>query len=172
MMNSHLTAISRKKLPVPVRWLLSQGMIHGHVLDYGCGKCKQLNDKYIGGTPGVSSITSYDPHWHPAPFSQPGQYPISYPQHSDWGTYDVILCTYVLCTVKEQEEKSILGRIQSLLRPNGVAYITVRNDEPRGGYGVSSKKTFQRKAEISFLYELRKVHQYRIYLLTPGNKLA
>lgn len=171
-MRSHLTAIFRKALPVPVRWLLSQNMIHGNVLDYGCGKCKELNDKYIGGVPGVLSVVNYDPHWHPAPFSPLGQYPINYPKHSDWGAYDVVLCTYVLCTVEEREQKPILKRIRSLLRPNGVAYITVRNDEPKQGYGVSSKGTFQRKVELPFLYELRKTYQYRIYLLTPGNKLT
>lgn len=171
-MNSHLTAIARTALPLPVRWLLSQGMIHGRVLDYGCGKCKSLNDTVLAKHPGVESVCSYDPHWHPASFSPVGQYPINYPKHSDWGTYDVILCTYVLCTVEEREQKTILRRVRSLLLPNGVAYITVRNDEPKQGYGISSKGTFQRRVELPFLYELRETHQYRIFLLTPGNKLT
>jgi hypothetical protein len=34
--NSHLTAITRKALPVPVRWSLQLGnAIQVHVLDYG-----------------------------------------------------------------------------------------------------------------------------------------
>lgn len=153
-MNSHLTAIARKALPVPVRWLLSQGMIHGHVLDFGCGKCKEFNDELPVTHPGIFCVDSYDPFYAPELFDT-----MAFPKMR----WDVILCTYVLCTLKEEEQKPILKRIRSLLRPDGVAYITVRNDEPKGGYGVSSKGTFQRKVELPFLYELRKTHQYRIY---------
>ena len=159
--NSHLTAISRKALPVPVRWLLHNEMIHGHVLDYGCGKCKELNDTVLVKQSGVLSVTSYDPYHFPIPPIQPNDL--------GEGWYDVILCTYVLCTLPEDKERSILKNIKKLLRPNGVAFITVRNDEPRGGYGMSSKGTFQRKVVIPHLYELRRCHQYRIYLLTPKN---
>lgn len=170
-MNSHLTAMSRTTLPVPVRWLLSQGMVHGRILDYGCGKCKALNNKMLD-FPNVEGVVSYDPHWHPAPFSPAGKYPIQYPSLSDFGLYDVILCTYVLCTVDEHTQTAILSAIKEMLKPNGVGFISVRNDRPRGGWGVSSKGTLQRKVELDFLYELRRVTQYRIYLLTRESKLG
>ena len=34
---SRLTAISRKNLSVPVRWLKKSGLLKGRMLDYGCG---------------------------------------------------------------------------------------------------------------------------------------
>jgi hypothetical protein len=157
--NSQLTAITRAALPVPVRWMLSQGMVHGHVLDYGCGKCKHLNDTLLATMPLVKSVTSYDPFYHPKLDT------------SQRGKWDVVLCTYVLCTLPIEEERKILKTIQSLLLPNGVAYISVRNDEPVNGYGVSSKGTFQRKVEIPYLYALRKHSQYKIYLLTSSSEL-
>lgn len=160
-MNSHLTAISRKVLPVPVRWLLSNGLLHGHLLDYGCGKCAEINAQVLNTAPGVSSVTSYDPYYAPDALNN---------SHRD--RFDVVLCTYVLCTLPQEMEPLVLKAVQKRLLPNGVAYITVRNDVPKGGYGVSSKGTFQRKVEMPYLYELRKCHQYRIYLLTPDFHLV
>jgi hypothetical protein len=152
-----LTAISRKDLPNPVKWLLANRLIHGIVLDYGCGRCKPFNDLLPVQYPEIKSINSYDPYYSPDDIILP---------HGGEGWYDVVLCTYVLCTLPEKDEKKILKSIKTLIRPNGVAYITVRNDEPKQGYGVSSKGTFQRRVELPYLYEFRKCHQYRIYLLT------
>lgn len=166
-MNSHRTAIARKALPVPVRWLLSQGMIHGHVLDYGCGKCAEINKRILrnwgSGTfyPEIKSVTSYDPYYAPNAIKESGRV-----------MWDVVLCTYVLCTLPAEEEPNILKTVKNLLLPNGVAYITVRADEPRQGYGKSSKGTFQRKVEMPYLYELRATRQYRIYLLTSSTVLV
>jgi len=161
-MNSHLTAISRKTLPVPTRWLLSQGMIHGHVLDYGCGRCAEINQTMLRWRlPEVKSVTSYDPHYEPLAFAV-----------SPRLKWDVIICNYVLCTLPQKQELEVLWEIQRRLTKQGVAYITVRNDMPRNGYGVSSKGTFQRKVELPFLSLLRECRQYRIYLLTSESNLV
>lgn len=161
--NSHKTAISRKSLPTPVRWLLDNGLVKGSVLDYGCGKCKEINNEFLSKHPQVKSVYSFDPHFSP---SLP-------PQSSNFeeGWYDVIICTYVLCTLPESEDKNILRDIQKRLKPNGVAYITVRTDEPDNGYGFSSRGTFQRKVELPYLEQVRKCNQYRIYRLTPQTNL-
>lgn len=153
--NSHRTAIARSALPVPTRWLLSQGMIHGHVLDYGCGKCAEVNARILNTAPGVGSVISYDPFYAPDAL-----------ERSARERFDVVLCNYVLCTLPQTEEPKVLKAIQKHLLPNGVAYISVRNDTPRGGYGESSKGTFQRRVILPYLYQLRECTQYRIYLLT------
>jgi len=159
-MNSHKTAIARSALPVPTRWLLAQGMIHGHVLDYGCGKCKEVNDSVLATAPGVQSVLSYDPYFHPDAV-----------RNSARERFDVVLCNYVLCTLPIEAEKGVLKGLQDHLLPNGVAYVSVRNDVPKGGYGVSSKGTYQRKVTLPYLYQLRETTQYRIYLLTRDFKL-
>ena len=162
MNKSHLTAVVRKEHPVPVRWLLNAGMVHGRVLDFGCGKCKQINDWLPAHYPKISSVTSYDPHYYPDTLVQP----------SLVTSFDVVLCTYVLCVVKPEEQLDILRSVRNLLNDNGVAYITVRNDKPKWGYGTSTRGTFQRYVELPFLYELRKTRTYRIYLLTADTKLV
>lgn len=149
--NFHLTAVARNALPLPVRWLLHNGLIHGHVLDYGCGRCAELN-KALFVSSKITSLANWDPHYAPSTILHTGG-------------YDVVLCTYVLCVLPKYKEREILSNIRRYIAPNGVAYVTVRNDEPRGGYGLSSKGTFQRKVELD-LFELRRCHQYRIYLLT------
>lgn len=153
-MNSHKTAMVRKALPVPVRWLLSQDMMNGNILDYGCGKCAEINQTMLR-WPKIKSVTSYDPFYEPDALNKSAR-----------ERFDVVLCTYVLCTLIADYEPLVLKAVQSHLLPNGVAYITVRADEPRQGYGPSSNGTFQRKVEMPYLYRLRETSRYRIYLLT------
>lgn len=153
---SYLTAITRKDLPNPVKWLLANQLIHGNVLDYGCGKCKELNNYHFARQSEVKHIDSYDPYYSPDDIIRP---------HGGEGWYDVVLCTYVLCTLPEKDEKKVLKDIKPLLRPNGVAYITVRNDEPKQGWGESSRGTYQRNVELPSLYLFKQCCQYKIYLM-------
>ena len=147
--NSHRTAIARSTLPVPTRWLLSQGLLVGKVMDYGCGKCASVNPP---------DWFNYDPYYQP--------------NFITGARYDTIVCNYVLCTLPKSEEKKTLQHIQSRLRLNGVAYISVRNDVPRGGYGKSSKGTYQRKVTLPYLTLVRKTTQYKIYQLTKDDSLV
>lgn len=152
---SHRTAITRKALPAPTRWLMSHiPVLMGAdektlILDYGCGKCGPVNPK---------TWDNYDPHFRP---------------WSCWhkSRYDVIICNYVLCTLPEDEHLPVLLDIQKRLKKHGLAYITVRNDKPRQGWGLSSKGTYQGKVELPFAL-LYKNSQFRIYLLTKDTKLV
>jgi len=157
---SYLTAITRKSLPVPVRWLILRGdLIYGDVLDYGCGKCAEINNQTFGRMEGVESITNYDPYYAPVV--------------DDNKSYDTILCTYVLCALPKKAELPILRNIQSLLKlkPGGMAFISVRNDKPKNGHGYSSRGTFQRWVEIPYLRVLHKDSQARIYILTRHSEI-
>lgn len=151
---SHLTAIARRKLPMPVRWLMQHGHVMDHAfiptLDFGCGKCASVNPK---------SWTNYDPHYCPDTIA-------------DGQRFNIILCTYVLCVLPEPERKKVLKKIQYLLSEHGLAYVSVRNDKPKQGWGCSSKGTYQgrvRKLTLPLLYENS---QFRIYLLTKKTKLV
>lgn len=119
MSKAHLTAIARKKASVPVRRLVSDGRIVGRTLDYGCGRGK--DSEYIG-------CDGYDPHYRP-------ERPI--------GTFETIVCNYVLNVIEaESERAAVLRDIQSLLTDNGRAYITVRNDKGALN-GYTSRGTWQ-----------------------------
>jgi SAM-dependent methyltransferase len=153
-MKSHLTAIPRKDFPTPVRWLLENGYLFGDVLDYGCGRCEEINTTLPKLDPYITSVASYDPSYAPMQF-YPGR------------KFDVILCIYVLCVLDQSEERAVLDKIRGLLKDVGVAYIAVRTDKPKWGWGVSKKGTIQRKVELD-LPVIRKTSRYQIFVLTPS----
>ena len=144
---SYLTAISRKSLPVPTRWLERKGLIRGRVLDFGCGKCAPINP---------IDWDNYDPHHYPCVIV---------------GGYDTIICNYVLCTLPGKERMGVLKEIQFYLKSDGIAYITVRNDRPKSGWGVSSKGTYQGRVRKLPLRQIHECSQFRVYILTPEDKL-
>ena len=148
---SHLTAISRKTLPVPTRWLMKAGLMVGTVMDYGCGKCASVNPpKWI----------NHDPYYHAIDLDRLR------------GSFSTIICVYVLCTLPDAERKPVLADIQSLLTDDGVAYIAVRNDKPKQGWGLSSRGTYQGRVRKIVLPLLYKNAQFRIYKLTKTTNLG
>lgn len=162
-MKPHLTAITRKQLPVPVQWLLGQNLIHGNVLDFGCGKCKPLNDLYIRSLSSVKRMDSYDPYYEPNTIKLP---------ENHLALYDVIICTYVLCVLPVEQETEILMQLQRYLRSNGAGYISVRNDKPKNGYGLTVKKTLQRQVILPTLPIIHQARGYNIHFLTKTSVIG
>ena len=109
--NTFKTAITRNRPSLPARYLKSQGLLKGKMLDYGCGK--GLDAKCY-------DMDKYDPYYAP--------------KRNQRGKYDIITCTYVLCVLSKSKQKMVIENIRNLLRKNGVAYISVRRDlkEPKG----------------------------------------
>jgi len=105
MMNQpERTAIERKKLSAPMKFLEEEGYLDGRTLDYGCGR---------GFDAGELGLEAFDPNF----FS-------GVPE----GKFDTITCNYVLNVVTEEEAFGIVQDIESRLAPGGHAYITVRRD--------------------------------------------
>lgn len=133
---------------------MAQGFVSNHptiaTLDFGCGKCRSVNP---------STWDNYDPHYEPDGVPEGKR-------------YNVILCTYVLCVLPEAERKKVLKKIRFLLSEHGWAYITVRNDKPRWGWGTSKRGTYQGRVQKLDLPLVHKTSQYRIYLLTKKPKLV
>lgn len=108
MVIGYKTAISRHKPSAPMKYLYSQKLFKGKVLDYGCGKGFDAN---------YYKLDRYDPYY--------------YPTAASWfkpGKYNTITCNYVLNVVSPDEIPRILQSIKALLAPKGTAYITVRRD--------------------------------------------
>lgn len=147
---SHLTAIVRKELPSPVKWILKTQTSFGKVLDFGCGKCAPINPP---------DWDNYDPYYNPNGIKQK--------------KYDTVFCTYVLCTLKKEDREKVLREIESLLKPRiGVAYISVRNDKPKQGWGFSRRNTYQgRTTELDKKLQLiHSTSQFRIYCLHRSSR--
>jgi SAM-dependent methyltransferase len=137
---AHKTAISRKagSVSAPYKYLASKDLIQGRVLDYGCGKGLDA-DKL--------SIEKFDPHYFP---------------QKPTGQYDTIICNYVLNVVKPKRGREVLAKIKRLLKPGGVAYITVRADVKEDGFRKGG--TYQRDVKLK-LPLVKKTGWYRMYKL-------
>ena len=143
--NSYKTAIKRKGLPNPTRWLLYQGLLKGTVLDYGCGKCHEINNQHF-------VADGYDSYYRPEILIK---------------RYDTIICNFVLNTIESIFERvAIVQRIRKLLSSNGVAYVSVRNDKKKLN-GFTSRGTWQGYV-IPAGELIKEVPSYRIYRLTKS----
>lgn len=158
---SYLTAIPRKALPLPTRWLLKKKYVYRvnneiaaltmpTVLDFGCGKCKGVNPR---------GWFNYDPHYRPWDLSISKDF------------FDVVICNYVLCVLPRKQRLEVLNSIRGLLNNEGTAYISVRNDKPRQGWGKSSKGTYQGRVQNLDLPLLYECANFRIYTLTKATIL-
>jgi diadenosine tetraphosphate (Ap4A) HIT family hydrolase len=131
---SHLTAIDRLKLSSPVQFLLTQNLLTGRILDFGCGlghDVKFLQQKDL-------DITGYDPYYFP-----------TYPD----GKFDSIVCCYVLNVLMPEIQADVLMNIAHLLKPGGKAYYAVRRDLKKEGFRehyVHKKPTYQCTVKLPF----------------------
>lgn len=123
MSKSHLTAMSRKKLSGPMKWLVDHGLIDEtvHGLDYGCGK--GFDADFLG-------LDGWDPH------HRSDTKGLSF-------AYDIVTCHYVLNVIEDPEEREETEvKIIGHLKPGGVAYVSVRNDT-NALNGCTSRGTWQ-----------------------------
>lgn len=104
---SYLTAIKRTKMSQPTRVLLQNNLLKENILDFGCGYGKDVEELNKIGL----NTVGYDKYYQPV-----------LPKDK----FNTIICQFVLNTVDEKEQESIIKQIKSLLKQNGKAYITVR----------------------------------------------
>jgi len=137
---SYRTAISRKTLSTPMRFLQGQARLFGRMLDYGCGK---------GDDADRLGMDKYDPHFFP---------------EFKGGPYEVVTCNYVLNVRAEPEVRDdVEEKVIGLLVPGGDAYIAVRNDKKLLN-GETSRGTWQGWVEPSNRWTLiKKSAQFRMY---------
>jgi hypothetical protein len=141
MNNAYKTALKRTSLSKPIKELINQNLIpdNASVLDYGCGK---------GFDADTLGFDKYDPHF----FKRlPDRH------------YEIIICSYVLNVIDEQEADKVLNNIKELLMPSGVAYITVRRDIKNEGF--TKIGTYQRNVLLS-LPIVKQCGGFCIYKLT------
>ena len=140
---AHLTAIKRKSLSLPCKYLVEENhfFTKGRVLDYGCGR---------GFDADSLGADKYDPHYFPT---------------RPTGKYNLIYCNYVLNVIADPAERlKVIEDIRSFLAPNSVAYISVRNDRQKLN-GNTKSGTWQGYVELDLPLE-KKCAGYVMYRLT------
>ncbi|AFZ03136.1 bifunctional class I SAM-dependent methyltransferase/HIT family protein [Calothrix sp. PCC 6303] len=149
---SHLTAIERINLSLPIQFLLENNLLKGEILDFGCGfgnDVKLLQKKGF-------KINGYDPHYFP-----------DYPENK----FDTIVCCYVLNVLFTEQQSNVLMAISHLLKPGGKAYYAVRRDIKKEGFRehyVHKKPTYQCIVKLPFK-SLKLEENYEIYEYTHYN---
>ena len=113
--NPHLTAIERSSVSFPTRWLKQQNLLHGEILDFGCGFGVDTDQLRLQGF----DIIGYDNYYRP-----------DYPQKR----FDTIICNYVLNVLEPNVQAEVLMSVSELLKPTGKAYFAVRRDLKSEGF--------------------------------------
>lgn len=150
MHNGHLTAITRKTLSTPARYLYAQNLLVGSVLDYGCGRGSDVQ-LLRGLLP--AQVEGFDPYHRP-------EMPV--------GLFHTITCNFVLNVIPDEaERRGVVSAIQAKLADNGVAYISVRNDK-RALNGWTAKGTWQGYVELPFEV-VSKTAGYVMYRVTKNS---
>lgn len=131
---SHLTAKQRDTPSLPIRMLHDRKLIQGRVLDYGCGYGQDVRFLQAKGF----DAHGYDPYYFP---------------DSQAGTFDTIVCFYVLNVLFPDEQTEVLMNISRLLKPTGRAYFSVRRDISRDGFRthqLHGKLVYQCDVQLPF----------------------
>ena len=147
--NSHLTVKERNKPSLPVKALYERELIHGSVLDFGCGLGIDISFLQEKGF----AVTGFDPHYKP-----------NYPK----AKFDTIICNYVLNVLLPEEQSHVLMAISELLKPGGKAFFSVRRDIKRNGFLYNPKqkaKTYQCNVKLPYKSIFRtencEIYQYQ-----------
>ena len=155
--NSKKTAMTRKKLSAPMRYLLDYGFFprgatdqNKEFLDYGCGK---------GFDADFCGFAKYDPHFFPDKMLI---------QSKSW---DIVVCNYVLNTLPTMTDvHSVIWDIQAHLKEDGVAYISVRNDK-KNLNGETKIGTWQQYVSLDAPI-VHKTSGYALYKITKQDTLT
>ena len=129
------TAMTRKKVSAPTKFLIDTKLLKGDVIDYGCGKGYDCN--YL-------KCDGYDPYYRD----------VTIKDH-----YDTGICHYVLNVVDPKKQKEVLKNLQKL---TDIAYVTVRRDLPPEG--KEGKGCWQYYVELNAPIVHKETH-YVIYKL-------
>jgi len=139
----HKTATKRNKPSAPAKWIFKNiGFATYDTLDYGCGRGDDV--EYFG-------IRGWDPNGDHNTLNANDK-------------FETIFCTYVLNVIPtEEERKKVILDIQWHLRPDGIAYLTVRNDK-KNLNGWTKRGTYQTFVDLP-LPIVHKTGGYIIYRL-------
>lgn len=162
-MYSERTAISRSKPSRPLKAALHMGAIKGRVLDFGCGKGKDIEELERLGY----KVKGYDPNFRPKKVT---------------GRFQTVLMTYVVNVLQVKERDAAIQKAWGYVKKGGRLVVTARSEREilaiaekgnwkKVSWGFrTSKGTFQRGYNLCQLHRvLRKLHSIRNMQIGPVN---
>jgi ATP adenylyltransferase len=151
-MPAHLTAIARKTPSAPMKWLVGEFAFGSTdaILDYGCGRGKDVEWMKEHDF----NIIGYDPYYNPHTLANCIQ-----------NCFDIITCNFVLNVIdSSQAREGVIHHIKGLLKPQGVAYISIRADKKKLN-GYTKRGTFQTYVDILPSHGFTLIHKTGSYEL-------
>jgi len=136
---SYKTAIKRKRLSLPAKFLSSQNLLKGRTIDFGCGK------GYDSDTLGLEQ---YDPYYSPI---MPAK------------KFNTVMSNYVANVLTNEETTTYLNDIRTILKSGGKAYIAIRDDIKIEGWRKLG--TFQKNRKLDLPVLKRRKRAFCIYVL-------
>jgi DNA phosphorothioation-associated putative methyltransferase len=136
-MNSANTAMKRNKPSRPLKYLLTNNLVVGTVLDYGCGRgddVDHLKHQF--------EVHGYDPNFQTAK-----------PKKSD-----TVLCTFVLNVLEKKDRQEVIEKVRRLAKKRAIFAVRSHRDGITGtpykdGF-MTRKGTFQKPFSQADLQEL------------------
>ena len=147
------TAIRRRTLSAPVKWLLDNRRLQGFVLDYGCGLGQDVD--ILNGSHCFNTVHGWDPVHKP---------------DIEPSLYNTVYCNYVLNVLDSTFEMAevINNCLAKLLGPNDFAYFAVRNRIP-DLRGPTSKGTYQ--CHVRNIKALKKLYSNGSFIIYRGRSV-
>lgn len=138
-MTNHILQLSKEqKCHNQQECYFKKKLLKENILDFGCGYGKDVEELNKIGL----NTVGYDKYYQPV-----------FPKDK----FNTIICQFVLNTVDEKEQESIIKQIKSLLKQNGKAYITVRR-------GLKENNNKQRNVILPFKSIIKATrYRYEIY---------
>ena len=132
-------AVKRQTVSFGADWLVDQGLVKGHVLDYGCG---------FGFDADHFGWNAFDPY---------------YRQQMPEGPFDTIICNHVLNMLTRASRLAAIEDIRTLLKATGIVWLIVPRNIPRSGK-VAMRKRIQNYVQLNLpsVYKDEKLEIYRM----------
>jgi DNA phosphorothioation-associated putative methyltransferase len=121
--------MSRKKASRPLRAALYINAVHGRVLDFGCGKGKDVDELEDLGY----KVVGYDPNFHPT---------------KPHGRFQTVLMTYVINVLQAKERNEALQEAWDRVKKGGRLIVTARSE---GEIEREAKKGNWEKADWGYV---------------------
>ena len=151
---AYKTAISRTTASGPTKWLAKERRLLGSILDYGCGRGKDvtwINEAH-------PHAIGYDPHFFP---NCTGIDPKPW-----WNVilYDTIICNFVLNVIESPDARqNLLNELMRLVRRGGQVYVSIRADKAKLK-GLTKIGTWQGYVPLVAPWKLlNKTSSYELY---------
>ena len=150
---AYKTAIARTTASAPTKWLAREHRLLGSILDYGCGRGKDVEWLKEAG----KMVVGYDPFYFSKSTITPDPWWIA-------NSFDTVICNFVLNVIESYADRlKVLNDLIRVVRPQGRIYVSIRADKAKLN-GLTKIGTWQGYVPLEAPWKLlHKTSSYELY---------